>query len=96
LQYLKATSKNPGFDHVANKSSRTPMIIVESSELKLLTEKCRVLAVELNHLQDQENYQYQRVKDLESNTTITSLKIRSNDIHVTGSQALTNMYALHF
>ena len=91
LQYLKATSKNPALESAAKKSSHTPMIVVESSDLKKLTEICRVLAVDLNYMQDQEDYLYQRVQDLETNTTITSLKIRSNDINVVGSQALTNM-----
>lgn len=92
LQYLKATSKNPALENAATKVNRTPMIVVESSDLKQLTEKCRVLAVELNYMQDREDYLYQRVRDLETNTTITSLKIRSNDINVPGSQALTNMF----
>jgi hypothetical protein len=94
LQYLKATSKNPALENKAMKASRTPMIVVESSDLKQLTEKCRVLAVELNYMQDREDYLYQRVQDLETNTSITSLKIRSNDINVHGSQALTNMFEL--
>jgi hypothetical protein len=91
LQYLKATSRNPALESAAKKSSHTPMIVVESSDLKKLTETCRVLAVDLNYMQDQEDYLYQRVQDLETNTSITSLKIRSNDINVVGSQALTNM-----
>ncbi len=68
------------------------MIVVESSDLKRLTEMCRVLAVDLNHMQEQENYHYQRVRELETNTSITALKLRSNDINVAGSQALTNMF----
>ena len=67
------------------------MNVVESSDLKKLTETCRVLAVDLNYMQEQEDYLYQRVQDLETNTSITSLKIRSNDINVVGSQALINM-----
>lgn len=70
------------------------MIVVESSELKRLSEICRVLAVDLNSIQDQEDYHYQRVQDLNTNTTITSLKIRSNDINVVGTQALTNMFVV--
>lgn len=71
------------------------MIVVESSDLKRLTEICRVLAVDLNYMQDQEDYHYQRVQDLETNTSITALKLRSNDINVAGSQALTNMLEPH-
>jgi hypothetical protein len=92
LQYLKATSKNPCPDLSAKKSTRTSMIVVESSDLKRLTETCRVLAVDLNHMQDQEDYLYQRVQELETNTSITALKLRSNDINVAGSQALTSMF----
>lgn len=91
LQYLKATSKNPVPENAAKKSTHTSMIVVESSDLKRLTEMCRVLAVDLNYMQDQEDYHYQRVRDLEINTSVTALKIRSNDINVVGSQALVNM-----
>lgn len=72
------------------------MIVVESSELKRLTELCRVLAVDLNSIQDQEDYHLRRVQDLDTNTSITSLKIRSNDINVVGSQALTNMFETRY
>ena len=80
FQYLKATSKNPTLQNASKKASHTPMIVVESSELKRLTELCRVLAVDLNSIQDQEDYHLGRVQDLDTNTSITSLKIRSNDI----------------
>jgi hypothetical protein len=90
-QFLKATSKNPAPENATKKSAHSSMIVVESSDLKRLTEMCRVLAVDLNYMQDQEDYHYQRVQDLEINTSITSLKIRSNDINVVGSQALVNM-----
>ena len=89
-----ATSKTPTPQSVVKKSTRSPMIVVESSELKRLSEICRVLAVDLNSIQDQEDYRYQRVQDLNTNTTITSLKIRSNDVNVVGTQALTNMFVL--
>lgn len=92
FQYLKATSKNPTLQNASKKASHTPMIVVESSELKRLTELCRVLAVDLNSIQDQEDYHLGRVQDLDTNTSITSLKIRSNDINIAGSQALTNMF----
>ena len=92
-QYLKATSQNPVPENAARKSTHTAMIVVESSDLKRLTEMCRVLAVDLNYMQDQEDYHYQRVRDLEINTSVTALKIRSNNINVVGSQALVNMLA---
>jgi hypothetical protein len=42
FQYLKATSKTPVLQNATKKSSHTPMIVVESSDLKRLTETCRV------------------------------------------------------